>query len=236
MREHIKPSARIHYVIQSGGEAPNVVPEYAKVWYYVRDADRESVDMYYDRILAIAAGAAMGTRTEHKVTLTTAVHAYLLNRPLQEAMQANLELVGAPAFSDADQDWGRALQEYLEVETTGFSTDVKPLADESKPAGGGSTDVAEVSRIAPTAAFGVATAPPGVPWHSWATSASHGTPAGLMGAEVASRVLALTGVDLLTNPELLSQATAFFEEAMDGQPYVSPIPMDQAPPVPTGND
>jgi aminobenzoyl-glutamate utilization protein B len=232
MREHIKPSARIHYVIQSGGEAPNVVPEYAKVWYYVRDLDRASVEDYYARILDIATGAAMATRTEHKVTLTTGVHAYLLNRPLQEAMQANLETVGAPAFSEEDQAWGRQLQEFLDVEPTGFPTEIEPLADEPKPASGGSTDVAEVSRIAPVAAFSIATAPPGVPWHSWATSASHGTAAGKKGAEVAARVLALTGVDLLTNPELVAEARTFFEEAMGGEPYVSPIPVDQAPPLP----
>ncbi len=232
MREHIQPSARIHYVIQSGGEAPNVVPEYAKVWYYVRDKDRESVETYYGRILDIAAGAAMATRTEHEVTLTTGVHAYLLNRPLQEAMQANLEAVGAPDFSEADQEWGRQLQAFLEVEETGFPTEIDPLEDEAKPAGGGSTDVAEVSRIAPVAAFSIATAPPGVPWHSWATSASHGTDAGKKGAEVAARVLALTGVDLLTSPELVTEARAFFEQAMDGESYVSPIPVDQEPPLP----
>jgi aminobenzoyl-glutamate utilization protein B len=140
--------------------------------------------------------------------------------------------VGAPAFSEEDQAWGRQLQEFLDVEPTGFPTDIEPLADEPKPASGGSTDVAEVSRIAPVAAFSIATAPPGVPWHSWATSASHGTAAGKKGAEVAARVLALTGVDLLTNPELVAEARTFFEEAMGGEPYLSPIPVDQAPPLP----
>ncbi|HSG81969.1 MAG TPA: amidohydrolase, partial [Gemmatimonadota bacterium] len=85
MREHIRPTARIHYVITNGGDAPNVVPEYAKVWYYVREADRGRVEDDYNWILKIAEGAALATRTEHKVTLITGVHELLLNRPLQEA-------------------------------------------------------------------------------------------------------------------------------------------------------
>ena len=100
MREHVRPTTRIHYVIPSAGEAPNVVPEYARVWYYVRDTARAPVDAYYDRLLKIAEGAALATATEFKVTLLTGVHAMLLNRPLQEAMQANLEFVGGPDFSD----------------------------------------------------------------------------------------------------------------------------------------
>ena len=96
MREHVRPTTRIHYVIPSAGEAPNVVPEYARVWYYVRDTARAPVDEYYDRLLKIAEGAALATATEYKVTLLTGVHSMLLNRPLQEAMQANLEYVGGP--------------------------------------------------------------------------------------------------------------------------------------------
>ena len=98
MREHVRPTTRIHYVIPSAGEAPNVVPEYARVWYYVRDTARAPVDKYYDRLLKIAEGAALATATEFKVTLLTGVHSMLLNRPLQEAMQANLEYGGRSGF------------------------------------------------------------------------------------------------------------------------------------------
>ena len=233
MREHVRPTTRIHYVIPRAGEAPNVVPEYAKAWYYVRDVDRESVEMWYDWIVKIAEGAALGTRTEHKIFLVTGVHEYNLNRPLQEALQANLEFVGPPPFTDEEQEFARALQRYLEIEEKGFDATIQPLADEPEPASGGSTDVAEASYITPTAGFNVTTAAADVPWHSWATTACHGTDAGVKGAVVAAKVLALTGVDLLTDAGLLQEAKAFFEEKTGGQPYRSPIPQDQAAPLPS---
>ena len=232
MREHVKPTTRIHYVIPRAGEAPNVVPEYAKVWYYVRDIDRESVQGYYERILKIAEGAALATQTDHKVFLITGVHETLLNRPLQEATQINMDLVGAPAFSDKDQQFAKALQQYLEVEEKGYDDEIKPLADEPEPPSGGSTDVAEVSYITPTVGFSVTTAAAGIPWHSWATTACHGTEAGLKGAHVAAKIIALTGTDMFIDEDLLKRAKAFFDEKTEGKPYQSPIPIDQEPPLP----
>ena len=232
LREHIKTTTRIHYVIPRGGDAPNVVPEYAKVWYYVRDVNRQEVQKYYDRLLKIAEGAALGTATTHKVHLLTGVHEYLLNRPLQEAVFANLKLVGAPGFTAAEQEFGRALQRFLQIEAKGFPAEIKPLADKPEPPQGGSSDVAEVSRIVPTVEFVVATAAENVPWHSWATTACHGTTAGRRGALVAAKVIAATGVDLLTRPELLSAAKEFFQKATGGKKYESPLPADQPPPVP----
>lgn len=232
MREHIKPTARIHYVIPSGGEAPNVVPEYAKMWFYVRDADRPSVEAHYAWLQKIAEGAALATRTEAKVHLITGVHEYLYNRPIQELMQKNLELVGAPQFGEAEHQFAREMQAGLGLPQVGLSTTIIPLAPTQQPLEGGSTDVAEVSWITPTAAFGVATAGAGLPWHSWATSASHGVPGSSKAAVVAAKVLALTGLDLLTQPAQLEKARADFARKTAGRPYKSPIPEGQAPPVP----
>ncbi len=203
MREHIQPTARIHYVIPSAGEAPNVVPEYARVWYYVRDTARVTVTEYYDWILDIAEGAAIATRTEHDVHLITGVHEMTLNRPLQEATQRNLELVGPPRYPDAFQTFATEMQRGLGIAEKGLDTE-----------------------------FNVTSAPADVPWHSWATTASHGTEWAVRAADVAARVLALTGVDLLTDPDLVRSARAFFEETTGGEPYRSPIPQDQKPPVP----
>ena len=233
MREHIEPTARIHYVIPNGGDAPNVVPEYAKVWYYVRDLNRESVEGYYQRILKIAEGAALATGTTHEVTLITGVHECLMNRPIQEAIQANLELAGDAGFTTEDQAFGKKLQRFLEIEEEGFVGEVQPLKDEIEPATGGSTDVCEVSFIAPQAGFSIATAAAGIPWHSWATTACHGTSAGVKGAQAAARVLALTGIDLLTDPDLLAAAKKDFQERTGGEPYASPIPAELEPPLPS---
>jgi aminobenzoyl-glutamate utilization protein B len=232
MREHVRPTTRIHYVIPNAGEAPNVVPEYARVWYYVRDTARAPVDGYYDRLLKIAEGAALATATDFKVTLLTGVHKTLLNRPLQEAMQANLDIVGGPAFTEDDQVFARELQKYLGIEEKGLIVEPKPLKDGIEPPGGGSTDVAEVSWITPVVSLGVTTAAAGIPWHSWAATASHGREGSVEGASVAAKVLALTGVDLLMNPELIQEAQAYFQEKTGGKAYVSPVPADQKPPMP----
>ena len=231
MREHIKPTARIHYVITRGGEAPNVVPEYAKVWYFVRDINRAEVAKYYARVLKIVEGAALATETTYKVHLITGVHEYLLNRPLQEALQKNLELVGAPAFTEQEQEFAHLLQRSVNKEEKGFNDKIKPLPDKPGEVEGGSTDVAEVSWIVPTAGFSVTTAAEDVPWHSWATTACHGTTAGRKGAVIAAKVIATTGIDLLTKPALLEEAKAFFLKATDGRPYQPPIPADQRPPL-----
>ena len=233
MREHIEPTARIHYVIPEGGDAPNVVPEYAKVWYYVRDLNRDSVEGYYQRILKIAEGAALATGTTHEVTLITGVHECLMNRPIQEAIQANLESAGDAGFTADEQAFGKKLQRFLEIEEAGFVGEVQPLKDEIEPATGGSTDVCEVSYIAPQAGFSIATAAKSVPWHSWATTACHGTSAGVKGAQAAARVLALTGIDLLTDADLLAAAKRDFQERTGGKQYQSPVPAELEPPLPS---
>ncbi len=236
MREHVKPTTRLHYVIPNGGEAPNVVPEYAKVWYYVRDIDRPSVEKHYARLLQIAEGAALATNTEHKVHLITGVHEYNHIRPLQERVQANLESVGPPAFDEGEQDFARRLQRHLSIEEKGYATTVEALADTLEAPSGGSTDVAEVSYITPTVGFQVATAAQDVPWHSWATTACHGTTAGIKGAVVAAKVIALTGIDLLTDADLLRRAKEVFLQQTGGAVYQSPLPPGQPPPVPEGTE
>jgi aminobenzoyl-glutamate utilization protein B len=232
MREHVKPTARIHYVFPAAGEAPNVVPSYASVWAYVRDVDRPSVDAHYAWILKIAEGAALATRTTRTVTLTTGLHEYRFNRPLQEAMQRNLEAVGGPKFGEAEQLFARQLQRELGLPESGIDMSVRALAAGVLPAEGGSTDVSDVSHITPTVGLSIATAGKDLPWHSWATAASHGIPGASKAAETAARVIALTGVDLLTQPDLVSQARADFVRRAAGKPYTSAIPAGQKPPIP----
>lgn len=160
------------------------------------------------------------------------MHELLLNRPLQEAAQTNLEYVGAPVFSEEDQIFGKTLQEELGLEPLGYPTEVKPLADVMQPPQGGSTDVAEVTRLAPGVSIMVATAATDLPWHSWATSASHGRPNASRGAVVAAKTMAMTAIDFLLDPELRTRAKKDFDEQMKDNPYVSPIPKGQKPILP----
>ena len=232
MREHLPPSIRIHYVIADGGGAPNVVPEYARVWYYVRDLDREGVERAYAWILKAAEGAALATETRHEVTLTTGVHGYLLNRPLAEVLDRNLRAVGAPEWSESEQAFARAIQRETGKEEKGMHEGIEPLPAEEVPAQGGSTDVAEVSRIAPTAKISVASAPLDAPWHAWPVVAAGGMSIGHKSMLTAAKTLAATAVELAVSPELVAAARADFEARTGGERYVSPIPADQAPPVP----
>lgn len=237
MREHVYPTARMHYVIADGGGAPNVVPEYARVWYYVRDTSRNNVEQHYNRILKIAEGAAIATNTTHKVTLITGVHQYNHNEPLLQALHQNLSIVGPPQFTEEEQRWASELQEFTGKNTKGFHTGINEIPDDwqKKLPQGGSTDVAEVSFIAPTAGIIVATAPIGVPWHSWATTASHGTVAAFKGADVATQVLTLTGIDLLTNEKLRKAAKDYFQKQTGGKKYQSPLPEGQKVALPDRN-
>jgi aminobenzoyl-glutamate utilization protein B len=232
MREHIEPTARIHYVIPDAGEAPNVVPAYAKVWYYVRDSNRKNVEAHYEWLTQIAEAAALATQTRYKITLITGVHEILLNRPLQEAAQANLEYIGAPDFSEDDQSFAKKLQDTLGIEPLGYPSEVKPLAEGIEPPQGGSTDVAEVTRLAPGVSIYVATAAINLPWHSWAASASHGRPNAARGASVAAKTMAMTAIDFLLDEDLRKRAKAEFDEKMKDHPYVSPIPKGQKPILP----
>jgi aminobenzoyl-glutamate utilization protein B len=231
MREHVKPTARLHYVIQSGGEAPNVVPAHTQVWMYARDVDRPSVEAHLAWIRQVAEGAALATRTSAKVSVITGMAEYQFNRPLQEAMQRNVEAVGAPRFGAEEEVFTKALQKNLGLAEAGYATTVNPLVPGVGPLEGGSTDVGEVSHLVPTCGLTVASAGKGLPWHSWATAADMGLPGASKAADVAARVLALTALDLLTKPELLKAAKAEFNRQTGGKPYVSPLSKEQKPPV-----
>ena len=225
-REHMLPTARVHYYVANGGVAPNIIPDYTRLVINVRDVSREGVDALYGRVLLIAQGASMAMGVEYKVTLFSALHPLLLNRPLQEAMQRNLEILGPVSLEADDQAFGRALQGAAGIAQTGYDGRVQPLA--SQPLyDGGSTDVAEVSWIAPTVGVKVTTAPAGIPWHSWAATAAHGVPSAIPGTLYAAKAIALMGLDLLEDSALRTRAKAAFESATRGKPYHLDIPLEQ---------
>ena len=221
LREHIKPTVRIHYIVKNGGAAPNVVPDHAKGWYYVRDVTREGVKDTYRRIMNIAEGAAKATETELKVRLITGVHDELVNMEIAKAHYANLKLVGPPEFTDEEQNFAKSIQKYLGIEEKGIRTGIESF--EIDPAGRGSTDVAEVSRIVPLAEFSVAMGPADGPWHNWVVVSCGATSIAHKAMMTAAKTLSATTIDLLTDPALLDRAKKEFEEKMAGKKYVSPL-------------
>jgi aminobenzoyl-glutamate utilization protein B len=231
LREHLKPTARIHYVILDGGGAPNVVPDYTRAWYYVRDVDRESVEKDYARALEVVEGAAKMSGTTYKVRFISGVHEVVPNRAGAEAVYANFLLAGAPAFSADEQDFAKSIQKSLGIAEKGLKTAIEPLRRPERSWGSGSTDVAEVSWLTPTTSLSVAYAPDGAPGHHWASVACSGTTIAHKCLQTAAKVMAATGLDILRDPALLKAMRDEWLSRTKGKPYVSPLPPDLTPPV-----
>lgn len=230
MREHVEPTARLHYVYESGGMAPNVVPDYARICLYVRDRDRTHVEASTAWVKQIAEGAALATQTRAKVLVYTGLYDLLPNTPLAARMQVHLERIGIPAYTPDEQAFAREIQQNFGVEPEGMASETLPLADENFSMGA-STDVGDVSWNAPTMGCGMPTLPLGVAVHTWAATACHGMSIGLKGALQAARVLAWTGVDIMTDAELRQAARADFERRVRGRSYVSPLPPEMKRPM-----
>jgi aminobenzoyl-glutamate utilization protein B len=231
LREHLKPTARIHYVIQDGGKVPNVVPDYARAWYYVRDIDRESVEKDYERVLEIIDGAAKMTGTTYKVHFKSGVHETLANRTGSEVVYANLLLVGSPVFSDEEQSFAKEIQKNIGVEEKGLNTKIEPFSHPEKSWGGGSTDVAEVSWLTPTTSLGVAFTPIGTPGHHWAAAACGGMSIGHKCLATAAKVMAASCLDFLLSPEIIQKMRDEWATRKEGREYKSPLPAGLKPRV-----
>jgi aminobenzoyl-glutamate utilization protein B len=219
MREHVPQETRIHYVITNGGRAPNVVPDFAEVYYYVRHPSRDMVRQIFDRVVKAAQGAALGTGTTMDYEIIGGTHELLLNRTLAEDMQKNLELVGGVPYSPDELTFGTKIQATFTYKAPPLTNadSVKSLKIE-KDAGGGSTDVGDVSYTVPTVGLRAATWVPGTSAHSWQAVACGSKDIGAKGMMVAAKTMTLTGIDLLTNPELIEKARAeFLKEKGDYQ-------------------
>jgi aminobenzoyl-glutamate utilization protein B len=230
MREHVEPTARIHYVYEKAGEAPNVVPDYARIRLYVRDIDRERVNASTTWLKQIAEGAALATQTRVEALVYTGLYDLLPNMPLAERMQAHLERVGVPSYSEEEQEFAREVQRNYGVEPLGMASETRPLPDGTTSMGA-STDVGDVSWNTPTMGCGMPTMPLGISAHTWAATACHGMSIGLKGAINAARVLAATGIDILTDAELRQAARADFEQRTRGKSYISPLPPEMKHPL-----
>jgi len=207
MREHIPSNARVHYVITNGGEAPNVVPAFAKVSYYIRSPKRKDLNELINRINKAAEGAALGTETKVKSEIIAGFYEKLPNNTLSKQLQKNLEIVGGVKYDVRE----RAFAEEI-IKEIGLSPDslkkvatVEPWKEiPEKSAAEGSSDVGDVSWNVPTASFGTAAFIPGSGGHSWENVASSGTTIGTKALLNAAKVFSLTAIDLFTNPELVS--------------------------------
>ena len=231
LREHVKPSVRMHYAIQKGGDVPNVVPEYARLWCWVRDSKRTGVEDVMQRVRKIVAGAAMIADVEGKLTVQSGDYEMLVNLAGAKLLQANLEWLGPIQYSEEEQEFARAIQRATSIEPVGLKGAIKPLQPSPPDPQGGSTDVADVSWIVPTLHFAVTTAPYKAPWHAWPVVACGGMSIGHKGLVMAAKTIAATAVDLFEDADKRAAIQAEFKEKTKGHVYKGYIP-DGPPPLP----
>ena len=250
LREHIQQEARIHSVVTSGGQAPNVVPAYAQVWYFVRAPHREQVDEIYKWVLDIAKGAALMSGTTHDIEFLTGCYDLLPNHTLSDLLYEKMCEVDGITFTEQERAFARELQatfpsgsvereyEWMERSASG-GIDEEDLHDPlweqviphspTPPLMGGSTEVGDVSWITPTGQITTTCWPLGTPGHSWQTVVSSGSSIGAKGMLFAAKSMGLAGYDLLTRPDVLARARADFDKARRGKVYVSPLPEGAKP-------
>jgi aminobenzoyl-glutamate utilization protein B len=232
LREHLMYTERMHYVITAGGEAPNVVPDKASVWYYIRNTDEDILDMY-DRVLNCAKGAALATGTElSEVKVLTATHQQHMNKAAAELYQKNIELVGMPKWNEQENEFAKAIQKTLGEKEKGMPTAVDSLkAPEKTFVGGGSSDVGDVTLIAPTATIKFPGNVPGAIGHHWSTVSSGLGTTAWKGLNAGAKAIAASAIDLLSQPDLLKVIRDEFEAYSKEHPYKSFLPEGATPPL-----
>jgi aminobenzoyl-glutamate utilization protein B len=218
MREHIPQETRIHYVITNGGKAPNVVPDFAEVFYYVRNPERTLVESIFDRVVKTAEGAAIGTETKMDYEVIDGTHDLLINKTLALNMQANLEKVGGITYTPDELIFGKQLQSTFsgKIPSLDSASFIKPLESEKNQ---GSTDVGDVSYVVPTVGLTTATWIPGTPAHSWQAAACGGKDMAIRATVLASKALAYTAIDLFSDPLLITKAKEEFKLSIGDYQY-----------------
>lgn len=232
MREHVPQDVRIHYVITNGGAAPNIVPEFAESYYYVRHPDPGVVAEVFERVKKAAEGAALGTGTTFDYEVINGVYSILPNDVLGRVMDANLRRVGAPAWTAEEIAFAEKLQKTLPGKNLPALTSAKEVSryrfNGQKYS---STDSGDVSWVTPLATLNTATWVPGTSAHTWQATAAGGMSIGLKGTVVAAKTLALTVAQLYTSPEVIQAAKGEFDKSRGPGFVYKPLVGDRPPPL-----
>jgi aminobenzoyl-glutamate utilization protein B len=231
LREHVPSTTRLHYIITSGGGAPNVVPDYAEIYMYARHPSMPALDGIWSRIVKCAEAGALATETRMEMELVGSVHNELPNEPLAKVIDRNLRRVGGVKYSTEEHSFAEKLRQTFSLDGALALGSQEQVQQMEGGVSSGSTDVADVSWIVPTSEFRTATYVPGTPGHSWQAVACTGFSIGRKGMVVAAKALALSTVDLLHDQQLIEAAREDFNKRRAGHEYRSRIPMDQKPPL-----
>jgi aminobenzoyl-glutamate utilization protein B len=229
LREHTPDLTRIHHVITAGGNAPNVVPDFAEVWYYVRHPKAEVVRKIYQRLLLCAQAGALATETRLEIRNEGGTYELLPNDALSQVALANLQSLNKLRYTADEVEFATRIQATMEKPEPLDS--IERVTNVSGTTGRGSTDVGDVSWVVPTTGFTTACWAPGTPGHSWQAVAAGGTTLGRKGMHLAARVLAAIAWDAMQNPRLVSEAQAEHARRLGKTKYEPLIDKDQRPPL-----
>lgn len=229
LREHTPDGTRIHHVITAGGGAPNVVPEFAEVYYYIRHPKSNVVRELYQRLVKCAEAGALATETKLEINFQGGILEILPNNILAQVTMRNLRQLNDLEYDDDNEKFAIRIQQSIENKIPLSS--IREVIDTSGTVGMGSTDVGDVSWVVPTTGFNTACFTPGVPGHSWQAVASGGADAAGKGLNLASRVIAATAWDLYRSPEILAAAKSELQQRLGSQPYRSLMVPGQKPPL-----
>ncbi|MGE0126962.1 MAG: amidohydrolase [Blastocatellales bacterium] len=231
LREHVPATTRIHYIITNGGGAPNVVPDYAEIYMYARQTSMPVLDNVWSRIVKCAEAGALATETRMGMEIVASVYNELPNEPLAKLIDKNLRRVGGVKYSAEEVSFAEKLRQTFPLDDALQMGSQEQVQQMESGVSSGSTDVSDVSWIAPTTEFRAATYVPGTPGHSWQSTACSGYSIGRKGMIVAAKTLALSAVDLMQDAKLIEAARADFNRRRAGHEYRSRIPANQKPPL-----
>jgi aminobenzoyl-glutamate utilization protein B len=248
LREHVIQDARLHYVIEKGGTQPNIVPDYARSWYYVRAPERDQVEYIRSWVLDVAEGAAKMTRTEMKCESMGGLYNLIPNKTIAETIVNNMREIGVPKYNNDEIKFAEKISETIppEMKLEDLRDSKRPdwenlvdkLLDDEVPdpwgeglVSHGSTDVGDVSWQTPAVEFNTATWVLGTPGHSWQNVAQSGVGLGHKSLIFAAKIMATTGIDLITDMDLLKRAKEEHKQRIANKNYKCPLPAGMQPPL-----
>lgn len=232
-REHLRPEQRSHYVITEGGDQPNVVPQEATVWYFIREQDFSNISKNFEiaNVISEAAAKMSDTTVSRKIVGTAAPRHF--NKPMAEAAFANIEKVGLPTWTDDDQTFAKAVQKVAKGKEDGLAIKLKPLGKPvEKPESGGSDDIGDISWVVPTITLRYPSNIPNLPGHNWVNAMAMATPIAHKGVVAGSKVIGMTTLDLLLDPKLVEASKVYFNDVQNkDQKYLPVLNADDKPQI-----
>ncbi len=229
MREHLRPTYRAHRAITAGGIQPNIIADYGQIWWFVRDANMAAAKETFDKLVKIAEGAALMTGTTMDYKIDAAAWPQLGLKPVAEAVQANIEAVGMPQWSEEEQAFARKFQTAMGARPIGLRTEPTPLGQ--RPQSASSNDNGDVTWVVPSAALNFPGSVPGIGYHNWQAAVTPTSTIAHKGMIAGAKVLAGTIIDLLSRPELVAAARAEFDKQTSEMKYFAVLPADAKPPL-----